>query len=188
MSGNRKWAHRGDVETMPPWAAVKCMSQVKRQAPAERTALGHGITAFGHVQGPCRKMPRIVQEQQQPVIDEERRQALHKRALEADDVRDGALAKLAKEHLSEFKSAFGGESQHAMGPNREVRVGTACTGSGTELFSLLAILEAFRDECPELKFKYMFHCEKNPSKRRFVQVLHKHLGHLLGNDHVSTTT
>ena len=82
-------AVRGDVETLSPWAGVKCMSQVKRQAPAERTALGHGITAFGHVQGPCRKMPRIVQEL--PVIDEERREELHKRVLVADDVREVAL-------------------------------------------------------------------------------------------------
>ena len=102
-----------------------------------------------------------------------------KTVLKAEDVKDKALPLLAGEHLLNFRNALGAECERRLAPNCEIRIATACTGSGAEVFTLLAIIEAFRSICPELRFTYVFHCEKASNKRLFVQELHKHLGERL---------
>ena len=102
--------------------------------------------------------------------------------LPAGSVRNDALQTLAAEHLLHSQEALGGECTRRIGPNREIRVATSCTGSGGEVFTLLAAVDAFRAMNPDLRFKYVFHCEKHTTKRRFVQTLHKHLAGRLGQD------
>ena len=82
--------------------------------------------------------------------------------------------------MKNFREALGAECTRRLAPNREVRVATGCTGSGGEVFTLLAVLGAFRTLCPNLRFTYQFHAEKHQSKRRFVQLLHKLLADDLG--------
>ena len=94
------------------------------------------------------------------------------------------MDKLARQHLHNFYQAFGPECTRRLGPNRKVRIATGCTGSGAEVFSLLAIVEAFRSICPKLLFEYVFHCELNQKRMQFVRALHKHLGARLEKTHL----
>ena len=93
---------------------------------------------------------------QQPSIDEndniQRANSVSQTVLQAEDVKNGALDKLAAEHLQNFPDALGSECTRRLAPNREVHVATGCPGSGAEVFSILAIIEAFRNICPNLRF------------------------------------
>ena len=102
--------------------------------------------------------------------------------VKAEDVKNNVLPKLAEEHLRNFRDALGSECTRRLAPNREVFIATSCTGSGAEYFTLLAIVKAFRNMYPRLRFTYVFHCEKYPMKRKFVRSLHQHLGKELAAD------
>jgi len=87
---------------------------------------------------------------------------LQKQELGASGVAEPTwLNNWAEQHLSNFRKALQ-DSDRCIAPNRELRVATACTGSGAEAFTLLAIAKAFRKTglAHSLKFNYVFHCEK----------------------------
>lgn len=56
----------------------------------------------------------------------------------------GWLCDLANEQYDNFKIALGAKAGHRMTPNREIRIATCCTGSGAEVFTLVAVLDTFR--------------------------------------------
>ena len=99
--------------------------------------------------------------------------------LAAEDVRTG-LSKLAAEHVVQFKEALAQTAERALAPNCTVKVATAGTGSGAEVFTVLAVIDAFKEMYPHLKFEYVFNCDKNAMKRKFVHVMHEHLAAELG--------
>ena len=109
-----------------------------------------------------------------------REQQLQKELKAAEMHNMSGLRDLAHDHLNNFEQLFGSEIQRRMAPNRVIRVATACTGSGAEVFTLLAIINTFRHTYPALKFSYVFHCEKVPQKRQFVKSLHRELAEALG--------
>ena len=101
---------------------------------------------------------------------------LQKQELDANDVAKPTwLNNLAEQHLSNFKEALQG-SDRCIAPNRELRVATACTGSGAEAFTLIAIATAFRNTgfAHGLAFNYVFHCEKSKGKRNFVRAMERY--------------
>ena len=67
-----------------------------------------------------------------------------------------------------------------MAPNREIRIATACSGSGAEVFTILAVVNTFRKLYPGLRFTYKFQCEKNNEKKKFIIALHEALATDLG--------
>ena len=146
----------------PPEHGVAGTSGMPTQNPlpsSHTTAPGHGSTPPGHgVAGasgmPLKKKARalVANVSIEERANFERSSKLGQKVLKADNIKSDCLPKLAKEHLEQFKEAFGEEFQRRMAPNREIRVATACTGSGAEVFSLLAVLEAFRDIYPGLQF------------------------------------
>ena len=155
---------------------------------ATNTPHGHGLrdtatnTPHGHglrdtAPALAMKKPRSLAPQ--PSIDENDNirhiNSVCQTVLKAAEVKDDALDRLAAEHLHNFRNALGSECARRLAPNRVVRIATGCTGSGAEVFCLLAIINAFRDICPKLRFKYVFHCERDPTKRKFVQTLHQQL-------------
>ena len=168
---NRRRAHAGS--SSPPTAPGYGSATLYNNTP-------HG---YGPVAGaPVHKKPRSLQPQAS--IDEKdnlkKAAVVGKTVLQAEDVKKDALPKLAAQHMHNFRAALGSECTRRLAPNCEVRVATGCTGSGGEVFTLLAILDAFRTLCPNLRFTYTHHCEKHATKRRFVQTLHKHLATRLG--------
>ena len=112
-------------------------------APGHITPPGHGVTGTSEV--PLKKTARalVANVSIEERTNFERSSKLGEKVLKADTIKSDALPTLAKEHLEQFKEAFGEECQRRMAPSREIRVATACTGSGAELFTLLAVLEAF---------------------------------------------
>ena len=84
------------------------------------------------------------------------------------------LNNLARDHYNSFKETFQfGRPNFCMAPDGEVRVATCCTGSGAEVFSLLAVVDTLRTTYPDLRFNYAFHCEKQGQKRKFLNKLHQ---------------
>ena len=81
------------------------------------------------------------------------------KVLDASSCKNDALPKLAAEHLQQFRDALGAECTRRLAPNRMILVATSCTGSGAEVYTLLAIVEAFRAAYPGLRFEYVFHCD-----------------------------
>ena len=149
------------------------------------TAPGHAHdpnASGGGTDFPARKKWRQLEEQ---VSIDEKTTYLHQSQLKtrvvlAEDMKNKGLDMLAAEHLQSFKEALGVEHDRRLAPNREIRIATGCTGSGGEVFTVLAVLEALRPHYPGLRFKYVWHCEKHPTKRKFVQTLHEHLASRLG--------
>ena len=113
----------------------------------------HVLTARTKRQRPLIRTP--------PIDATENRRRVTKVAatvLAAEDVRTG-LSKLAVQHVVHFKEALAKASARALAPNCTVKVATACTGSGAEVFTVLAVIDAFRGMCPNLKFEYVFNCD-----------------------------
>ena len=54
---------------------------------------------------------------------------------------------------------------------------------GAEIISLLAVVEAFCEQCPNLRFESVFNCEKDGSKRSFANSLRKVLKEEPGADY-----
>ena len=92
--------------------------------------------------------------------------------LEAAGLRtlDG-LTKLAGEHAQNFRQLIGSGGR-AMVPKFKVRIGTACTGSGADLASMLAMKKALAAADIEFEFEYVFNCEKAGTKRNWILALH----------------
>ena len=149
-----------------------------QRSPAPRR--GHAVTG----NAPLRKKARSLEPQASIETKENfrRRSVVKQNVLTASSVKNDALPNLAAEHLQHFRDALGTECTRRLAPNRVIRVATSCTGSGAEVFTLLAIVEAFRTSYPGLRLSYVFHCEKNSTKRRFVQTLHEHLRGRLEQD------
>ena len=96
--------------------------------------------------------------------------------LEAASLRDvKRLVALAADTARRFGQAFQNKCRR-LGPNRKVPVCSACSGSGADIFTLLAIMKALAPLCPQLEFEYQFCCEKVEQKRKFIRALHKVLG------------
>ena len=89
---------------------------------------------------------------------------------------------MAKQHLKTFRVAFGNNDRR-MASNRELRVASACTESGAEVFTLMALAAALRDTgLPHaLKFKYVWHCENNKWNCNFVKGMHHTLKRARGD-------
>ena len=81
------------------------------------------------------------------------------------------LERLAQEHLQSFASLLGTVAKSA--PNRVITVGTACTGSAADIFVFAAAEKALRDTFPHIRFQFLFNCEINEKKRKWIQKLHK---------------
>ena len=69
---------------------------------------------------------------------------------------------LGKNTYGEFQASA---SFARLAPNREIRIGTLCSGSFADCVSVVAFLRAVRHEYPEFRVRYMFHCEKLEKRR-----------------------
>ena len=81
-----------------------------------------------------------------------------------------ALPLLAREHCVAFLHMLGDPARLA--PNRQIKIGTACTGSAAYLFAFSALEEAYHQYAPRFEVSYAFNCESNPGKRQWGIKLH----------------
>ena len=78
---------------------------------------------------------------------------------------------LAKKHMESFKRLL---PSARLAPNREIRIGTVCSGSFADCVSVVAFMHAVRTEYPDFRVRYMFHCEKAAKRREWIMRVHKH--------------
>ena len=88
------------------------------------------------------------------------------------------LKNLAEQHHEAFTKEL--TNERVMAPDGVVRIATSCTGTGQEVFSLLAVIDVYRKLYPRFRVEYQFHCEKEPKKRAFVNTMHEVLKDKLG--------
>ena len=58
-------------------------------------------------------------------------------------------------------------------PNRVITVGAVCTGSPADVFVFAAAEKALRKTFPNIRFQFLFNCEINEKKRKWIGKLHK---------------
>ena len=92
--------------------------------------------------------------------------------LKAAELRTlGGLEKLAAEHVHNFKQLVGSGGR-SIAPMYTLRVATACTGSAADRVSLSAVKKALDASFPGFNFEYVFNCEQQGTKRKWIESLH----------------
>ena len=131
-----------------------------------------GQPAPSRAQVPCGVKRTLARQQTiQPEVADQVLAACSGRQVPVAKLADGtALPLLAREHCVAFLHMLGDPARLA--PNRQVKIGTACTGSAADLFAFSALEEAYHQYAPRFEVSYAFNCESNPGKRQWGIKLH----------------
>ena len=104
------------------------------------------------------------------------RPALSEQTLPSEQFANmGGLVDLVKTHINNFKKVFHPTTMQQMAPNRILTVGTMCTGSAIDAVLMVAMKLALKEENPGFGIRYLFNCEKEPWKRKWIYQVHKAL-------------
>ena len=99
-------------------------------------------------------------------------QQMRARTLKAKRLRNlDGLTHLAKEHFYNFERLIGG--RRTLAPMFRIRIGSACSGSSSDLLSVIAIKRALAQTYDGLEFEYVFNCEKDSKTCAWIMSLHK---------------
>ena len=91
------------------------------------------------------------------------------RTLKADGLKDmEGLTKLAEEHALLFSKLLN-DPLRPLGPNRKLLVASACSGTGADMLSCIAIRKALGSLLPDLEFEYVFLLREGASETRLYR-------------------
>ena len=128
----------------------------------------------GHTNAPMPKRTLRTQ----PSIDLNLVEMLYKTVkqltLEPYDLKDmDGIIRLVRAHVKNFKKVFDPMMEHPMAPNTVLTVGTLCTGSSIDVVVFVAIRLVMKEWYPGLGIRYLFNCEIEPWKRKWIYEVHK---------------
>ena len=99
-------------------------------------------------------------------------QQMRQKRIKAEDLRNlDGLTNLAKEHFGNFEQLIGGG--RTLAPMFKIRIGSACSGSSSDLLSVIAIKRALAQTYPGVEFEYVFNCEQDSKTCAWIMALHK---------------